>query len=67
MKKAKSAKSNNQSSPSSAALELFGGLKMHELEIEPINVFALKIEHCEEPGYMGPGCGVPMPGPAPVG
>lgn len=40
----------------------FGGLKKHDLQIQPINVFALKVEHCEE--TWSPSCGVPMtPGP----
>lgn len=60
MKKAKNAKSKKQTTTNSAASEFFGGLKMHELEIEPISVFALKIEHCEEPGYMSPTCPAPF-------
>lgn len=40
----------------------FGGLSVHKLDIEPINVFALKVEHCEE--IWSPSCPVPVgPGP----
>ena len=42
----------------------FGGLKKHDLKIQPINVFALKIEYLEE----GPSPAIPSPRmPAPRG
>lgn len=61
-KNKKSAKKNSSSTSKFASI--FGGLKKHDLDIEPINVFALKIEHCEE--TFSPTCPFPaMPAPAP--
>jgi hypothetical protein len=37
----------------------FGGLKKHDLKIQPINVFALKIEYLEE--GSGPSPAIPSP------
>jgi hypothetical protein len=56
-------KSAKKKSPSpSKFASIFGGLKKHDLDVEPINVFALKIEHCEE--TFPPSCPFPM-APAP--
>lgn len=58
-------KTNSKGTGNSSELsKAFGGLNVHDLNIEPINVFALKIEHCEE--VWSPSCGVPMRR-APVG
>jgi hypothetical protein len=58
-------KTNSKATGNSSELsKAFGGLNVHDLNIEPINVFALKIEHCEE--VFPPSCGTPM-GPAPSG
>jgi hypothetical protein len=40
----------------------FGGLNKHDLKIQPINVFALKIEYLEEgPAPFGPAPFAPAP------